>query len=327
MDSIQTMRGPIGFDELGRCLVHEHIISGDIEHQLNYCPDFDEDAEVKFAAKKLNAVKAAGMDSLIDLTVLGIGRYVPRIVKVAKLTELNIIVAAGCFATDNLPSPFALAPDPIEHMAELFARDILEGVQGTKVKAGVLKCAIDRPGLTKGVEQSIRAVARAHLRTGAPITVHTDADTRTGLDAQRVLANEGVDLRDVIIGHCGDSKDLGYLTELADRGSILGMDRFGMSHRSDMDQQVALVSEMIKRGYLRSLALSHDCFCWTNAFMGRRSPYPQHDYLTVPNTVMPALLLAGHTREEIDILTIENPRRHFEAAAQRFAAQRQPAFA
>jgi phosphotriesterase-related protein len=327
VDAIQTMKGAISFDKLGRCLIHEHIISGDIEHALNYCPDFDEEAEVARAAGKLNAVKASGMDSLIDLTVLGIGRYVPRIAKVAARTELNIIVATGCFAFNDMPGPFRLAPDPIEHMAELFTRDIVEGIVGTTVKAGVLKCAIDKPGLTDGVEKVMRAVARAHLRTGAPITVHTDAETKTGRDAQRVLADEGVDLRDVIIGHCGDSTDLDYLCELADRGSILGMDRFGMTHRSSLDRQVHLVGEMIKRGYIGSLGLSHDCFCWTNAFIGRRSPYPQHDYLTVPHTVVPALIAAGHTQEQIDTLLVENPRRHFEGAAQRFAAQRKPAFA
>jgi predicted metal-dependent phosphotriesterase family hydrolase len=90
---VQTMRGPVAFDKLGRVPVHEHILTMDIEHLLNYCPDFVEEDEIERAVGKLNALKASGVDTIIDLTVLGLGRYIPRIAKIAARTDLNIIVA------------------------------------------------------------------------------------------------------------------------------------------------------------------------------------------------------------------------------------------
>ena len=96
---------------------------------------------------------------------------------------------------------------------EHFVKDITEGIAGTGIKAGELKCAIDKPGLTPGVERVLRAVAKTHMITGTPITVHTDAMTQTGLIVQRVVTEEGVNLENVIIGHCGDTTDIDYLTK------------------------------------------------------------------------------------------------------------------
>ena len=55
-------------------------------------------------------------------------------------------------------------------MVEMFVRDIQQGIAHTGIKAGVLKCATDLPGVTEGVDRVLRAVAQAHRRTGAPIT-------------------------------------------------------------------------------------------------------------------------------------------------------------
>jgi phosphotriesterase-related protein len=310
---------------LGRVLVHEHIFTMHTEYTQNYRPDFCEADEIERAAVRLNELKAAGIDTIIDLTVLGLGRFVPRIEAVAARTELNIIVATGCYTFDVLPMPlrnYTLGPGPApdDPMPDLFAGDILEGIAHTNgVRAGELKCAIDAPGLTEGVERVLRAVGKAHLRTGAPITVHTSARHETGLIAQRVLAEEGVDLRDVIIGHCGDTTDLDYLRRLADRGSILGMDRFGMDSLLSFEDRVATIAAMVERGYAESLTVSHDCFCWTDALSLEAVAALDLSYVHISHEVIPALIQAGLGQAHIDTMLIDNPRRHFEGAAQRFA--------
>ncbi len=93
----------------------------------------------------------------------------------------------------------------------MFVRDITDGIADTGVKAGILKCATDEPGVTPGVERVLRAVAQAHRATGVPISTHTHARTRRGLEQQRIFAEEGVDLSRVVIGHSGDTTDLDYL--------------------------------------------------------------------------------------------------------------------
>jgi phosphotriesterase-related protein len=327
MAQIQTLRGPIDSGALGRVLIHEHIFLMDMEYTYNYRQDFFADETITKAAARLNALKASGIDTIIDLTVLGLGRHVPSLAAVAPLTDLNIIISTGLYTLDELPGPFAfygpgLLHDRPEPLVEHFVRDITEGVAGTSLRAGELKCAIDMKGLTPGVERVMRAVARANVLTGTPITVHTAPQAETGLIVQRVLSEEGVNLEDVIIGHCGDSKDVDYLMKLADRGSLLGMDRFGVEFTISMEERVATIAEMVKRGYVGHLALSHDCCAWSD-FFPRVEDYhaamPRHNYLHIHNEVIPALLEAGVSQHDLDTMFIDNPRRHFESAARHFA--------
>lgn len=329
MTQVQTARGPIDSSALGRVLVHEHVFCMDMEYTLNYRSDFVEDEQIVEAARRLDLLKNHGVDTIMDLTVLGLGRNVPRIIEVAKRTQVNIIIATRCYTFDEVPKSVAHVgpgrlfnrPDPLPDM---FVRDIEQSINRTEVKAGILKCAIDEPGLKPGVERVLRAVGQANLRTGAPISVHTSSRHGTGLVAQRVLREEGVDLRDVIIGHSGDTTDVDYLMRLADEGSILGMDRFGMNATLPLEQRVATVAEMVKRGYGDRLTLSHDCWCWSDFFpteADRAVLFPEHSYCYVPQTVVPALLEAGVTQGEIDMMQIDNPRRHFEDAASRLAAR------
>jgi len=102
-------------------LVHEHVFLMNMEYTQNYRPDFFEDRTVARAAAKLNAVKAAGIDTIIDLTVLGLGRHIPNLAKVAAQTQLNMIVSTGVYTFDEVPGPFAFygpgllcdAPEPM----------------------------------------------------------------------------------------------------------------------------------------------------------------------------------------------------------------------
>lgn len=327
MAQVQTLRGPVDSGALGRVLIHEHIFLMDMEYTYNYRPDFFAEKTITDAAARLNALKASGVDTIIDLTVLGLGRHVPSLAKVAPLTDLNIVISTGAYTFDAVPGPFAfhgpgLLLDAPEPMVELFVRDITEGVAGTTLKAGQLKCAIDMQGLRPGVERIMRAVARANVLTGTPITVHTAPQAETGLIVQQVLSEEGVNLEDVIIGHCGDSKDIDYLMKLADRGSLLGMDRFGVEFAITMEERVATIAEMVKRGYVGQLALSHDCCAWSDFFPKVEDYHramPRHHYLHIHDEVVPALLEAGVSQRDLDTMFVDNPRRHFESAARHFS--------
>ena len=125
-------------------------------------------------------------------------------------------------------------------MTEFFIRDITEGITGTGVKAGMLKCAVDTKGLTEGVEHVLRSVARAHVATGGtPITIHTHAAGQHGPAIVEVLKEEGVDLNRVVLGHSGDAvRDPDYLAAMADTGLTLGMDRFGIDHFATFQRAV-----------------------------------------------------------------------------------------
>ena len=95
MASIQTAQGPVDSASLGRVLIHEHVFLMDMEYTYNYRPDFFEDDTIRNAADRLNELKATGIDTIIDLTVLGLGRHMPSLQKVSAMTDLNIVVSTG----------------------------------------------------------------------------------------------------------------------------------------------------------------------------------------------------------------------------------------
>jgi phosphotriesterase-related protein len=326
MSTVQTARGPIDSSQLGKVLIHEHVFLMDMEYTINYRPDFFTPETIDTAAARLGALRDVGIDTIIDLTVLGLGRHVPSLIAVAEKTDVNIVLSTGLYTFDALPGPFqfhgpGLMCDAPEPLVDLFIRDITEGMGGTAIKAGMLKCAIDEPGLTKGVERVMRAAGQANRATGTPITVHTAPREQTGLEVQRVLAEEGVDLADVIIGHCGDSDDIDYLMRLADKGSTLGMDRFGLNFDITTQARVDTIAGMVRRGYGAQLTLSHDCcICWSDyfpKFEDYRRAMPDHQPRHIHDDVIPMLREAGVEEADIEAMFVNNPRRVFEAAAGR----------
>lgn len=320
MPQIQTARGAVDSSQLGTTLMHEHVFVLDTEVMQNYPEDWgSENNRVEDAVRRLNELKSRGVDTIVDLTVIGVGRYIPRIKQIAQRTKINIIVATGIYTYHDVPRYFHFrGPGTVlngpELMLDMFVRDIEEGIADTGVRAAILKCATDEPGVTKDVERVLRATAQAHRRTGVPISTHTHARKRVGLDQQRIFREEGVDLSRVVIGHSGDTTDLSYLEELIANGSYIGMDRFGIDTIVSFEDRVNTVAEMCKRGHAGKMVLSHDAACYNHWLPERPLPamLPRWHYLHIHNDVIPALKQKGVTDEQLHTMLVENPREIFE---------------
>jgi phosphotriesterase-related protein len=161
----------------------------------------------------------------------------------------------------------------------------------------------------------MRAVGEAHQRTGTPITVHTHPTTETGLLVKQVLVDEGgVDPARIVLGHSGDSTDVNHLSELADAGFTLGMDRMGLNTALTFEQRCDTVVELVRRGYAERMVLSHDNAChidWIDPDV--RPLLTQWHYLHIHEDVLPYLREHGVTEEQITTMMVDNPRRYFEA--------------
>jgi phosphotriesterase-related protein len=320
MARIPTVRGSIDTAELGTTLMHEHIFVLSPEIMQNFPAAWgDEEKRLADAVARMRELKSHGVDSIVDLTVIGLGRYIPRIQRIAEQTDINIIVATGVYTYNEVPMYFHFqGPGTVlegpELMIDMFVRDIEEGIGGTRVKAAILKCATDEPGVTPGVERVLRAVAKAHRRTGVPITTHTHAATRRGLEQQRIFAEEGVDPSRVIIGHSGDTTDVDYLEELIENGSYLGMDRFGIDTILPFQQRVETVARLCERGHANRMVLSQDAACFNDWLpeAALASVIPNWNFLHISRDVIPALRERGVTDEQITTMMRDNPRKIFE---------------
>ncbi|HKQ03991.1 MAG TPA: phosphotriesterase-related protein [Blastocatellia bacterium] len=320
MPQVNTVRGPVDTERLGVTLMHEHVFILSAEIMQNYPEGWgDEERRVSDAIARLNELKARGVDSIVDLTVIGLGRYIPRIERIAAATDLNIIVATGVYTYNDVPMYFHFQGPGTElggpeFMADMFVRDITEGIAGTGVRAAILKCATDQQGVTPGVERVLRAVAHAHRQTGVPISTHTHAHTERGLEQQHIFEEEGVDLSRVVIGHSGDTTDTDYLEKLIARGSYIGMDRFGIDVLLPFEDRVNTVARMCELGHADKMVLSHDAACFNDWLPEAALPVvlPNWHYLHIHNDVIPALKARGVTDEQLHQMLVENPRRIFE---------------
>jgi phosphotriesterase-related protein len=318
--TVNTAGGSIDTADLGVTLMHEHVFVLTTEIAVNYPERWGDGARREAdAVARLDELKSRGVDTIVDLTVIGLGRDLPRIVRIAEQTDLNIVVATGLYTYNDVPFCFSLQGpgtelDGPETMTDMFVRDIEHGIADTGVKAAVLKCATDKPGVTAGVDRVLRAVAQAHRRTGVPISTHTHAASRRGLDQQRVFAEEGVDLSRVVIGHCGDTTDIGYLEQLIANGSYIGMDRFGVDVFLNTEERVNTVATMCERGHADKMVLSHDASCYMGWLPEQlvAAGLPNWHYLHIHDDVIPALKQRGVTDEQLTTMLVDNPRRIFE---------------
>lgn len=325
MTVVNTIRGPVPVGELGCTLMHEHIFVLDLEIRSTYNGDWDEGLRCSTARTRLNQAKASGVDTIVDVTVIGLGRYIPRVAKLAEQTDVNIVAATGLYSYSELPLYLRgprFSPSPNKLMTDLFVRDIEEGIGDTGVKAGILKCATDHLGMTRGLERLFAAVAAAQIQTGVPITTHTNERDHPGgaLEQQSFLIKEGVAPERILLGHVDDSPDLDYLVELIENGSYLSMDHLHGVAPSEssspvpaapgvltIDDRIDTIATLCQRGYSSSIVLSHDNFCFAEAFgdMGL-------SYTVIPQYVVPALRARGVTDPQIDDMLIHNPARIFQ---------------
>jgi phosphotriesterase-related protein len=323
MPQIETVNGAVDLDSLGPTLMHEHVFVLSVDYAQNYGPGawWDEDARVADAVAKLRSLHAKGVTAIADPTVVGLGRYIPRIQKVAAEVPVHIVAATGVYTYGDLPFPYSnRGPGTMfggeEPMVGDFVRDLREGIADTGVKAAFLKCAVEHAEVSPGVERVLRAVAKAHLETGAPMTVHTSSAEYTGRYVVGVLREEGADLTKLVVGHAGDSNDLDYLMELADTGALLGMDRFGIDLFNPTPSRIQTIAALAERGYADRMVLSHDASCWIDWFgpdvlAMQAALTPNWHYEHISNDVLPALKEAGVTEAQIDQMMLENPKRYF----------------
>jgi len=310
MATIQTATGPIDTAQLGRTLMHEHVICFPYTVRANVPGAFDRETLIAKAVAAIRDVMARGIRTLVDLTTVDLDRDVALVAEIARRSGANIIVATGCWWQP--PRYFATAP--IDWLVDLWVREIEEGIAGTGVRAGIIKLATDKEGVTPAIELMLRAGARAHRRTGVPISTHTDVATRRGEDQLRIFEEEGVDPSRVIIGHSGDSDDLDYLRGLMKRGAYIGMDRFGLDRVASFEQRVDVVAKLCAEGYAGQMVLSHDANCDFGFFpaFDVRAVLPRWHYNHIPDEVLPALRERGVTEAQIEQMLVENPRRIFE---------------
>ncbi len=322
---VQTVTGPISVDRLGFTLPHEHLFSSSAGFWRAW-PEFmgGRAAFIEKAADRLKALRDEGVDTIVDLTTADLGRDVGIAQEVSQRSGMQIIAATGHW----LHPVLSMSSRSAEELTAFFLRELHEGIEDTDIRAGVIKVATDREGMTPFLEKALRAAARASKETGAAVETHSYSlpPDPTGPLQADIFEAEGLDPARVSIGH-SDYGDVDYLLGLIGRGFTVGMDHMsrgilppGQPAPEGMEPylwqaKTERVKALIDAGHADKILLSNDWLFADSLFatgtveaMDSTNPDGMA-FLT--RKALPYLKELGVSDRDIRVMTVDNPRRLF----------------
>jgi phosphotriesterase-related protein len=304
---IYTLKGPVDVDTLGLILPHEHLFT---DLRGPHVPEYaqGEPAAVrKVVSPYLAEAAAAGATALVECSTMGVGRNLNVLQSLADATSMHIIAPTGVYREAFIP--VSLRESNEDELAELWTKELTEGMEGTSIRAGFIKLAMSDDGPTPLEIRNLRAAVKASQRTGAVIASHTigGAVAKKEMD---VLEDAGHDLRRFIWIHAQTEPDVSVLKAAARRGAYVELDSVGAPHQSQpelLDVTVALISA----GYIDHLLLSHDAGWYNPANPNGMPDAGYRGYTALMKEFSPALAARGISDEQIRQITVVNPARAF----------------
>ncbi|MEA4895100.1 MAG: hypothetical protein VB064_07535 [Oscillospiraceae bacterium] len=309
MALINGVLGPIDTNDMGITLIHEHLIGIDWNLRMSMPGLVDDKASNDYMAGSIQAAQTAcGIRTIGDLTPWSLGRDPEFLAKLSRKTGVNIFCACGFYADSQ---PFFRNIEPGQ-LVDYLVKEIKDGIADTGIKPAAIKCATAEKGIDTQNEKLLTAAARAQKKTGLPLFTHSVPCNKSGYAQQDLFEREGVDLRHVVIGHCGDSNDIIYLESILKRGSYIGLDRFGQDKYNLLENRLQTMLELLHRGWLDRLVISHDHILFMEyGSRGDKEP-PEVDLGYIHQRVIPWLKENGVSQREIDTILIDNPKKIME---------------
>ncbi len=345
---VQTVLGPVGTEALGLTLTHEHLftrmshvakepagseakaafhapLAMDLMGRIRYgravnlddCRLDDENTAIEEAA----IFKRAGGGTLVDLTCIGVGRDAPGLARIARATGLNIVMGCSYYVEENYPPECRVETRSEDEIMDEIVGDILEGVDGTGIRAGIIGEVGCSWPLTANERKVLRASGRAQRLTGAALTIHPGRHPEAPPEIVEVLGEAGADLGRTIIGHIDrtiDRKDV--LLDLAGSGCVLEYDLFGSENSYypwtipvDMPndaRRLNWLQWLVAEGFGDRIVISHD-ICFKHQLVRHGG----HGYAHIPANVVPLMRRKGFDEETIHAILVDTPARLLAFAA------------
>lgn len=317
---INTVLGTCEPKDLGFTLIHEHLLAGMPGWEWDN-QGFDRKREMASLVERLKEIKGLGVTSMVDPCPMELGRNPEYAAEAAEKSGIRVVIATGVYNEAlGFPMHFRMiGPDDI---AEIYVRELTEGIDHSGIRAGIIKTATGGvPGwtndtaITKHEEKALRAAARAHKATGAPILCHNNELAPFGRETLDIFESEGVDFNRVLIGHACGVGNMRYYFDILNRGAWLGFDRFGIEPIAPDKMRLASLFGLLAVGFDR-IMLSHDAVACmlgrqTRAMQQMMEHSPNWNYAHICKNILPALRKGGVSEQTIRTLTVDNPRNYF----------------
>lgn len=304
---IRSVTGDIPPAELGSTSYHEHLLM-----RSPLLPG-DELDDAGRSSEEAAALKAAGIDALVELTPIGCGRDPRGLLTIAGQSGVTVVAATGIHREAHYPPQHWAHQANEETLYELFVRDLMTGCDGsdhqgttkdpTDIRAGVIKVGAGYWSISSFERRVLEAAGEAHLQTGAPLACHLERGS-AAWEVGSMLADAGVPADRVALAHVDRNPDPGLHIELAAAGYYLGYD--GVGRAKDWPDSVLLdcLVTVAEGGGADRLLLGGD--------VSRRSSFRAYGGLPgmtyLPERFVPRLRALGGD-ELVDTILVYNPRR------------------
>ena len=237
----------------GYTLMHEHIfidLSG--IKKLDDCR-LDCKNETIEEFKKLYE---NGVRNITEVTNIGMGRDVNYIKEVSEKSGINVICATGFYKEPFYPE-FVYEKNEKE-LSEIMKNDILKGIDGTDIKAGIIgEIGSSKDIITETELKVFKSAIIAHLETGVPITTHTSLGTM-GHEQVKLFKEYKVNTDKIVIGHVDLSGNVEYILEMLYNGVYVEFDTIGKNNYLPDDIRIEMLKEIEKRELIDRVFLSMD---------------------------------------------------------------------
>jgi phosphotriesterase-related protein len=302
MGQIITVRGPIPADSFGRVLPHEHVMVDFAGADKTGKHRYDPDDVCRVMLPYLKEAREQGWTGFVDCTPAYIGRDPEVLRRLSNAADLHILTNTGYYKEPYLP-PHAFT-DTADALADRWVREYEEGIEGTTIRPGFIKIAVN-PGPLVPIQQKIvRAAARAHRRTGLTVASHTVAGV-AALEELDLAVREGMDLGRFIVVHADGEPDRQFHREIARRGAWVEFDGVGSR---PIAEHVDLILAFLERCGPDHLLLSHDAgWYWVGEPDGGR----QRGFTAIGTELLPALRARGVPDAVLHQIVADNPARAF----------------
>jgi len=299
MAYVRTVCGDIDPAQLGATYLHEHLIGASLQPGSD--PDLTLDSEAA-AIKELRHFVSAGGRAMVEMSPQDYGRDVRALKRVSEASDVHIITVSGFIKGASL-NPFVEGRTP-QQVADDLIRDVCDGVDGTGIRAGVLKAGSSKNKITPNEETALKAAAIAYHETGAAISTHTEAGTMA-LEQVALLKGAGVPAERILIGHMDRLMDWEYHVAVANTGVTLGYDQFAKEKYYPDSQRIEFIVRLTQAGFRDQIALSGDMA--RKSYLTSYGGGPGFTYILW--RVLPWLREEGLTDDDIDALMVRTPAR------------------
>jgi phosphotriesterase-related protein len=308
-DSVMTVNGPESPDSMGLTLEHEHVLVDFIGADSTGYFRWNRDSVIEKMLPLIEEARDKGVKTIIECTPAWLGRDPLLLKNLSQKTGITFITNTGYYgARKNKFLPQSFYSEDAKTIAERWIAEYKNGIEGTGIKPGFIKIAVDPDdSLSPEHKRLVIAAALTHLKTGLTIASHTGVDN-PAFAQLKILKDYGVSPEAFIWVHAMRGTLEGNISA-AKSGAWISLDNIHPDIKSDPSSDsigwyVNRIIELRKNGLLNKILLSHDSGWYDPAQKDGGNP---KGYTAIFDCLIPALRSKGMTDKDINQMLVENP--------------------